>query len=151
MQKKSRITFGPGAASVILIVVILSMSVLALLTLVNARNDRRLSDRSAQVIESVYALDEKAERMFADLDSIVADAAKKAKDQDAHKILDSAVLELPEEVTIEGDTISWTMSDDLRDLECAARVDAEDGEAKLTWIRHRMVMRTEDTWNLGIF
>ena len=43
MRRKSNVAFGPGAASLILIVVILSMSVLGMLALMNARNDARLS------------------------------------------------------------------------------------------------------------
>ena len=37
-NRESRVSFGPGAASLILIVVILSMSVLGILALMNARN-----------------------------------------------------------------------------------------------------------------
>ena len=62
MKRKSRVTFGPGAASLILIVVILSMSVLGMLALMNARNDIKLSDRSIAVVEAGYALNDKAER-----------------------------------------------------------------------------------------
>ena len=150
MQKKSRISFGPGAASIILIVVILSMSVLALLSLVNSRNDRKLSERSAQVIEAVYELNEKAEIMFADLDSIVAGAAADGS-EDAKEVKEAVKAALPDGVTLNGNTLSWVLSDDLRDLECAAQLVLEDGEASLKWTMHRMVMRTEDTWNLGIF
>ena len=46
MNRKSRVSFGPGAASLILIVVILSMSVLGILALMNARNDIKLCERS---------------------------------------------------------------------------------------------------------
>ena len=163
MQKKSRISFGPGAASIILIVVVLSMSVLGLLSLVNSRNDRKLSERSAQVIEAVYELNEQAEIMFADLDSIAAGAARslageagsEAKPDSGAALpaqLAAAIkAALPEGVAMDGDTLSWVMRDDLRDLECAAQIIFENGDAALKWTTHRLVMRTEDTWNLGIF
>ena len=63
MRRKSRVSFGPGAASLILIVVILSMSVLGMLALMNARNDSKLSSRSIAVVEAGYALNEQAERI----------------------------------------------------------------------------------------
>ena len=47
MKKRSSISLGPGAASLILIFVALSMAVLAMLALMTARNDQKLSDRSA--------------------------------------------------------------------------------------------------------
>ena len=65
MNRRSRISFGPGAASLILIVVILSMSVLGILALMNARSDSRLSARSLQVVQAGYALHADAERQMA--------------------------------------------------------------------------------------
>ena len=56
MRRKSNVSFGPGAASLILIVVILSMSVLGMLALMNARNDDRLSSRSIDVIRHNLAV-----------------------------------------------------------------------------------------------
>ena len=50
MRRKMNVSFGPGAASLILIVVILSMGVLGMLALMNARNDARLSERSTAVV-----------------------------------------------------------------------------------------------------
>ena len=147
MQKKSRISFGPGAASIILIVVILSMSVLALLSLVNARNDRHFSDRSAQVTEAVYALSARAEITYANLDALMAEQEGTEKDQ----LADALAGVLPEGVSLEGDTLSWVESDDLRDLECTVQITEEKGRYSISWIKHRMTMRTEDTWNLVSF
>ena len=61
MKKKSSIALGPGAPSLILIFVVLSMSVLAMLSLMTARNDLQLSRRSADVAEKVSELRERAE------------------------------------------------------------------------------------------
>ena len=54
-RKKSSITLGPGASSLILIFVVLSLTVLGMLSLMTSRNDFRLAERSAQVTEAVYA------------------------------------------------------------------------------------------------
>ena len=61
MKKKSSITLGPGAPSLILIFVVLSLSVLAMLSLMTAKNDLQLSHRSAEAAETVYRLREQAE------------------------------------------------------------------------------------------
>ena len=62
MRRKSNVSFGPGAASLILIVVILSMGVLGMLALMNARNDARLSQRSMEVVAAGFTLNDRAER-----------------------------------------------------------------------------------------
>ena len=72
MQNKSRISFGPGAASIILILVILSMSILAILSLISAKGEIRLAERSSEVIKAVCALNTKAEEMAAEIDRVVA-------------------------------------------------------------------------------
>ncbi len=46
MKKKTMISFGPGASSLILIFVVLALSILGMLSLMNSRNDIRLSERS---------------------------------------------------------------------------------------------------------
>ena len=50
-QREYRI--GPGAASLMLLVVVLSMSVLGMLALMSARSDENLSLRSAEVARQV--------------------------------------------------------------------------------------------------
>ena len=47
-MNRRRISFGPGAASLLLVVIVLVLSLLSLLTLTCARNDLALSRRSAQ-------------------------------------------------------------------------------------------------------
>ena len=75
MRRKSNVSFGPGAASLILIVVILSMGVLGMLALMNARNDAQLSRRSIEVVAAGYELNDKAERSVAELDGVLARCA----------------------------------------------------------------------------
>ena len=50
-MNRRRISFGPGAASLLLVVIVLVLSLLSLLTLTCARNDLALSRRSAQTGE----------------------------------------------------------------------------------------------------
>ena len=116
MKKRSNISFGPGAASLILIFVVLTLSVLGMLSLMNARNDKALSQRSASVLECVYALSSEAERSRAVLDEVlwtlrpycdqkdeyldtlnlILDAAKNASEGDEYSALLSAQSYLSE-------------------------------------------------------
>ena len=116
MKKRSNISFGPGAASLILIFVVLTLSVLGMLSLMNARNDKALSQRNASVLECVYALSSEAERSRAVLDEVlwtlrpycdqkdeyldtlnlILDAAKNASEGDEYSALLSAQSYLSE-------------------------------------------------------
>lgn len=129
MNRRSNIHFGPGAASLILIFVVLSMSILGMLALINGRNDAQLSRRSAQVIEAVYQLNERAELRRGELDALIKNHA------------DYAAL-LPEGVTLEDGALCWTEEDGLRMLDCALSV--QDG--RTAWLRHDMTAETEDDW-----
>ena len=116
MKKRSNISFGPGAASLILIFVVLTLSVLGMLSLMNARNDKALTQRNASVLECVYALSSEAERSRAVLDEVlwtlrpycdqkdeyldtlnlILDAAKNASEGDEYSALLSAQSYLSE-------------------------------------------------------
>ena len=129
MNRRSSIQFGPGASSLILIFVVLSMSILGMLALINGRSDFQLSRRSAQVIEAVYQLNERAELRRAELDALVRNHA------------DYADL-LPEGVALEDGALCWAEEDGLRTLNCALAV--QDG--RTAWMRHDMMAETEDDW-----
>ena len=105
MNKKSSVSFGPGASSLILIFVMLAMSVLGMLALMNSRNDIRLSERSVQVTQAVYALQTAAEENRAALDALLAKAAKEADGQEAYAAAVQAAL--PEDVAWEDGALCW--------------------------------------------
>ena len=144
-MRRSRISLGPGAASLILIVVILSMSVLGILALMNARSDSRLSARSVQVVQAGYELAGQAERSLAALDAAAAHCAETAGGEEEYMTALSASL--PAGMTLENRTVSWTETDGYRTLECAAEL-APMGEAeRVRWVNHRLTAITEDAWN----
>ncbi len=142
MSRKSRISFGPGAASLILIVVVLSMSVLGMLALMNARSDSRLSERSAQVVEAAYALHAEAERRLADLDQIALSCAGSAADEDDY--LSAVELALPEDMTMDGREISWEETDGLRTLSCSVELLPLWDDARVQFTNYRLTAITED-------
>ena len=145
MNRKSRLSFGPGAASLILIVVILTMSVLGILALMNARSDSRLSQRSVQVVQAGYELNAQAERQLASLDMIAARFAGIAESDADYETAMRAYL--PADMTMEGRTIRWSLSDGLRTLDCAVTLNPLGGESRFTWVRHQLTAITEEAWN----
>ena len=144
-MNKSRVSFGPGAASLILIVVILSMSVLGILALMNARNDMKLCERSVQVVQAGYELNAEAERRLASLDAIVAMYAAKAENDDDYAAAVRAFL--PLDMAMSGLEITWKVTDGVRTLECAVALNPLGKGQRLTWTNHRLTATTEDTWN----
>ena len=145
MRRKSNISIGPGAASLILIVVILSMSVLGMLALMNGRNDHKLSSRSIAVVEAGYALNEQAERSLATLDGVLYTCSAIAADDDAYLAAIRGLL--PAGMLMDGRVVSWSESDELRTLSCAVEVLPLGESERLRWREHRLTAMTEEVWN----
>lgn len=140
-DKSSKLTFGPGAASIILIVVILSMSILGLLNYMTVRNDLALSDRSADVAETVFDLNARAEKSFAALDAVSVNAF--AESAGGEEYLAQVKAELPEGMTLAGDVVSWEESEGIRTLRCGAQLAAASGDGHISWKTHRLVVDTD--------
>ena len=149
MKKRSGITLGPGASSLILIFVVLALSVLALLSLMNARSDLSLSERSAQVAQAAAEFQVKMEEKRAALDGILAQAAEKAQDDSAYLSVVAAAL--PEEMAMYDREISWLELDSwegangLRQMNCAVELLPLGSSPRVRWLRHDMEAVTEDT------
>ena len=146
-RRESRVSFGPGAASLILIVVILSMSVLGILALMNARNDIKLSERAAQVVQAGYELNVEAERKLASLDALAALCASRATDDDAYATDLRALLLMQDDITMSDRVISWKHTDGRRTLNCSVKLNPLGGEKRFDWVTHSLTATTEDTWN----
>ena len=145
MSRKSRITFGPGATSLILIVVILSMSVLGILALMNARHDDRLIRRSVEVVQAGYELNERAERSLANLDVIAVKCAALTDSDAAYEL--AVRSNLPGGMAMNEREISWEETDGYRTLECAVELSPLGEANRLIWKTHRLTAVTEDVWN----
>jgi len=147
MRRKSNVSFGPGAASLILIVVILSMAVLGMLALMNARNDSKLSKRSIEVVAAGFELNDKAERSVAELDAVLARCAASTFSDDAY--LAAVRGSLPDGMLMgqEDRIVSWELTDGLRTLSCAVEVLPQGEKERLRWREHRLTAVTEDIWN----
>lgn len=134
---------GPGAASLMLIVVVLSMSVLGMLTLMNARSDERLSARSVEVAEEIYRLDTRAEGSLAALDAVLCALAQEASGEDEFRAL--LAERLPEGMSLEGATVRWQETDGgTKTLVCAAEIAPLGSFPRCRMIEHRLQSGMED-------
>ena len=144
-MNKRKIALGPGAASLILIVVVLSLCMLAMLAQIGSRNDMSLSSRSAEMITRVYELRDQSERRLAELDAILVRCQAEAKDKDAYL----ALLEknLPEDMTLDEDIVSWSEPLDNRTMNCEVKI-LDPGETpRAKWNSYKLkVDEPEDDW-----
>ena len=101
-MKKRKIALGPGAASLILIVVVLSMCMLAVLTILSARNDENLSLRSAAMVSNYYRMSSASEEKLAELDAILVECATEASDDTAY--YEAVAEKLPEDMIFDSET-----------------------------------------------
>ena len=120
MKRSFRI--GPGAASLLLMAVVLSMCILGVLSLLNARTDRLLSVRSISAAEEMAALNCAAEASLARLDAALSDGTTDF---------------LPEGMVLSEDQIFWEETSGGRTLSCAVSLSALRAR-RSPWTRHRL-------------
>lgn len=144
-MNKRKVALGPGAASLILIIVALSLCMMAMLTQISARNDYNLCARSAEMVQRVYELNARSEQKLAELDALLAAAQKDAGDMEAY--LEKVEGLLPEGMTLEEDRVTWTEPLDNRNLECIVQLLPPGEKQRARWISHKlMVEEPEDDW-----
>ena len=99
-QRKHSYAVGPGAASLLMIVVILCLTVLGILGLISARADHRLSMRNQQMSLSYHEASAQLEQALAQLDGVLQSAREGSAADDAYLALVRA--HLPEGFTLDG-------------------------------------------------
>ena len=144
-MNKRKIALGPGAASLILIVVVLSLCMLAMLAQIGARNDFSLASRSAEMITRVYELHDQSERRFAELDAVLAKCQAETQEKEAYLAL--VEKNLPEDMELDEDIVSWTEPLDNRTMNCGVKI-LDPGEAKRAeWVTYKLkVEEPEEDW-----
>ncbi len=145
-MNKRKIALGPGAASLILIVVVLSLCMLSMLAIISSRNDMSLASRSAEMITRVYELSDKSERRLAELDAVLVKCREEAgENQEAY--LAAVEENLPEGMTIEEDIVSWTEPLDNRTMNCAVKLAGPGEMPRAEWHNYKLkVDEPEDDW-----
>ena len=141
MNRRSSVSLGPGASSLILIFVVLALSVLGMLSLLTARNDLKFSERSAQVIEAVYRLNEQAEESRAQISRILAENAEALPEP--YELFEDEIA-WSEEIQISLDTDTADDNARTMTLDCAVRILPDPKNTRTEWIRHNLSVSTED-------
>ena len=131
MSKRSHVAIGPGSASLILIIVAVSMSVLGTLTLISSRNDYKLSASSVAVAQTNYTLYDRSERTLCTLMETARTLGENASEEDW-------TAAMPENTTFEDGALTWCEEENGRCLHCSARVIWENGAPRAEWTEHRM-------------
>ena len=144
-MNKRKIALGPGAASLILIVVVLSLCMLAMLAQIGSRNDVSLSSRSAEMITRVYELRDQSEHRMAELDAILVRCQAEAKDKAAY--LAEVAKNLPEDMTMEEDVVSWSEPLDNRTMNCEVKILDPGTTPRAKWVSYKLkVDEPEEDW-----
>ena len=144
-MNKRKIALGPGAASLILIVVVLSLCMLAMLAQIGARSDYHLASRSAEMITRVYELRDHSEHRMAELDTVLAHC--EAEEQDREAFLAMVEENLPEGMTLDGNIVSWSEPLDNRTMNCEVEILDPGGTPRARWITYKLkVDEPEDDW-----
>ena len=139
-MKRREVHIGPGAASLLLVVVVVSMSVLGLLALMSARSDAQLARRSLEYTVAEYDRAAQAERSLAQLDGVLTACAGE------EDYLAAVSRQLPQGMTLDGRVVRWTESGDTgRSLCCAVEL-AEDGaRPRFRWLEHQFMAEEINT------
>ena len=144
-MNKRKIALGPGAASLILIVVVLSLCMLAMLAQISSRNDYSLASRSAEMITRVYELRDRSERRMAELDEILARCGAECGDMEAYLAL--VEENLPADMELDGDTVSWTEPLDNRTMNCEVKLLEPGTNPRAQWTAYKLkVDEPEEDW-----
>ena len=139
-MKRRGVTIGPGAPSLLLVVVVIAMSVLGLLALMSARSDAQLTRRSLEYTVAEYERAAQAERSLAQLDGVLAACAGE------EDYLAAVSRRLPEGMTLDGRVVRWTESGDTgRSLCCAVELQADGAKTRFRWVEHQFIANEIDT------
>ncbi|MBP3410599.1 MAG: hypothetical protein J6M10_06325 [Clostridia bacterium] len=129
---------GPGAVSLLLVIVVVSMSVLGLLALISARSDYKLTERSMAFAAAEHTASANAQASVACVDEILASCAAQAADDDAY--LAAIQASLPQNMRLEGRIIGWEEHvEGGRTLFCEVEVLPLGNESRFAWNLHTFI------------
>ncbi len=144
-MNKRKVALGPGAASLILIVVVLSLCMLAMLAQIGSRNDYSLASRSAEMITRVYQLHDQSERKMAELDAILVRCQKETTDMASY--LAKVEESLPSDMTLDEDIVSWQEPLDNRTMNCEVKLLEPGQKERAKWVTYKLkVEEPEEDW-----
>ena len=128
---------GPGAVSLLLVIVIVSMSVLGLLGLISARGDYKLTERAVSLAVAENAAAAESERSFAQLDAILKSCADA---EDDASYLSAVKAALPENMILSERSVSWQeKAENGRTLFCETEIAPLGEMPRAAWTEHMFI------------
>lgn len=143
MNKRFRIS--PGAPSLVLIVVVLSMSIMGMLMYIRTQNDIRLSARSLAVAQADAALTEQAEKDYAQLDALALRCRESTKNDAAYLL--TVEENLPENMEMDGRVIAWQVMGQGRQLSAKVMLNPYEEDVRIVWYSRMINAEVGNTWN----
>ncbi len=135
---KAPYRIGPGAASILMVIVVVSMAILGLLALSEAQNEARLSEKNAAFVKEKAQTEAEAEKTLMQLDEILVSARKNTDNNDEYFEYINSVL--PDGMTMEDNLISWTEGgQSAKSLLVTLRILPMESPVRFEWIRRQMI------------
>ena len=116
-----------------------------MLAQIGSRNDYSLASRSAEMITRVYKLHDQSERKMAELDAVLARCQKETTDMASYLAL--VAENLPADMSIDEDIVSWQEPLDNRTMNCEVKLLEPGQKERAKWVTYKLkVEEPEDDW-----
>lgn len=146
-RQKTEYRVGTGAASLLMVFVVLCLAALAILAFSTARADMSMTRRNVMMIDEYYRAANLAQRAIAEIDAQIAQLQARAQGDEA------AVERGLPEITVEGiaievDQLALSFRVDVghdRVIDVKLIVNPLGSEARYEIVRHKMVV-LDDNW-----
>lgn len=137
-MNSNRFRPGPGAASILLVVVVVSMSILGVMALMQAKNEQTLSEKTALFVSLKSDLEAGAQKTLMLLDEILLNAGQNTETGDEYfQYIKEAI---PDSVTMEDDFLFWTEGGvNGKTLFLKIRIFPPDSRTRFEWQEHRLI------------
>lgn len=122
-----------GVPTLVLLLVTLSLAILASLSAVSARSDKKLAERSAAVAEEIYALYAEAEGIRAEIDTAVTSCNYQG--DSAEELCTEIVKNLPDCVHSDGNMLYFSVIGETKTVTCTVLVETGAGVPVLSFSR----------------
>lgn len=94
MNKRNELKIGIGASSILMIILTLVLTAFGVLSLVSARADQKLTEKTKNMMADYYAADEKVEELLASIDAVLIKRENtETQNLELSKIDDALVVE----------------------------------------------------------
>lgn len=137
MRNKNTIGFGVGTSSLLMILIVLCMTILAVLSYLNVRNNTELYNEKERITKEYYQTDSNAIRIYAKIDEILYDSYIKTSNIDYLTEVQRVLMDNGYDV--ENDVITYeVVINESHTLQVKLKILPYDFEKRLTIIKWKM-------------